>query len=346
MKQIGLFSLTAIAFLGTPPAFGQCTITAPTAAAGASISTPGALAVNPSGKLYIATGNCVLQFDPQTGMLTRVAGGATAGYSGDGGAASLAQFNAPGGLASDTAGNLFIADTGNHAVRKMTLDGNISTIAGSGLPGYSGDNGPAALAVFNGPQGLAADPFGTLYIADTNNNAVRKISASGVITTYAGNGTAGYTYDGFFSRQSELNAPVGLAVSSGNLYIGDSANNRVRLVTAARLITTLAGTGTAGYSGDDGDGGQDEDAELNAPTFLASDRLGINIFISDSANNCIRQVLPNTIITTIAGGTKGTMGKPAGIALDASGNLYLSDATNSRVLKLTAGSGLTTVVGK
>jgi sugar lactone lactonase YvrE len=345
LRRRGLISFIIVGLLGCLQAFGQCTITTPVAAAGASIGTPGALALDAAGKLYFTSGNCILGLDLQSGMLTRVAGGTASGYSGDGGPASSATFSAPGGLATDDAGNLFIADSGNHAVRVVMPDGNVATIAGGGVAGYSGNGGPATMALLNGPQGVAADHFGNLFIADTNNNVVRLVSPSGIITTYAGDGMAGYDYDGFFAREALLDAPIGLAVSSGNLYIGDSANNRIRMVTAARLITTLAGNGVAGYLDDD-DAGQDGIAELNTPTFVASDRLGLNIFISDSGNNCIRQVLPDTVVATAAGGTKGAMGTPAGIALDEAGNLYIADTTNSRILKLAAGFGITTVAGK
>ena len=347
MRHTGLISLTVVGLLGcSPQVLAQCTITTPIAAAGASIGTPGAVVVDSAGTLYFTTGNCVLAMDLKSGMLTRFAGVVASGYAGDGGPASSAQFSAPGGLATDDAGNLYIADSGNHVVRVVTPDGNVANLAGDGAAGYSGDGGPAAMASLNGPQGLATDRFGNLYVADTNNSAVRKISSTGVISTYAGTGTAGYDYDGFFARASQLNLPNGLATASGNLYVADSANNRVRVVTAARLITTLAGNGVAGYSGDSGRGGQDEDAQLNLPAFVASDSLGLNVYISDSANQCIRQVLPDTIITTAAGGTKGSMGTPAGIALDGAGNLYIADTTNWRILKLAAGGGITTVAGK
>lgn len=347
MRQKGSISSSLVVGIltGCSALAQPCTISKPVAAVGTSIGTPGALAADTSGNVYFTTGNCVLQID-SSGMLTLLAGASTAGNSGDGAAASAAQLNAPGGLAVDGAGNLFISDTGNHRVRVVTPDGNIATIAGTGVAGYSGDGGPAFAAALNGPQGLAADRYGDIYIADTNNSVVRKISSQGIVTTYAGNGTPGYSYDGFFAREAQLNLPTGVAVSSGNVYIADSANNRVRLVTAAHLITTLAGNGTPGYSGDDGAGGQSEDAELNLPTFVASDTLGTNIYISDSANKRIRQVLPDTIITTTAGGSKSIMGTPAGLALDAKGNLFIADVTNSRILKLSPGGTLTTVAGQ
>lgn len=346
MRQAGflLFSSLAVILASDPAIAQQCAISAPVPAAGASIGTPGALALDVAGNLYFTSASCILRIDP-SGMLTRVAGTSSSGYSGDGAAAASAQLNGPEGLVADPAGNLYIADTGNHSIRMMAPNGSIRTIAGNGNAGYSGDGGPAASAALNGPQGLAADRFGNLYIADTNNNVVRRIAANGVITTFAGNGAAGYSFDGFFARDAQLNLPTGLAVSSGNLYIADSANNRVRLVTAARLITTLAGNGTAGYSGDNGVGGQDEDAELNLPTFVVSDSLGLNIYISDSKNGRIRQVLPDTIITTVAGGNQ-SLSTPAGLALDASGNLFIADASSSRILKMTPDGTLTTIAGK
>jgi sugar lactone lactonase YvrE len=346
LRQTGLVSSSLlIGILGSCSAVAQqCAISTPVAAVGTSIGTPGALAADNLGSVYFTTGNCVLRIDAN-GMLTRVAGASSSGYSGDGATASAAQLNAPGGLALDSAGNLFISDTSNHRVRVVTPDGNIGTIAGTGVAGYSGDGGPAFTAALNGPQGLAADPYGDIYIADTNNSVVRKISPAGVITTYAGVGSAGYSYDGFFAHDAQLNLPTGLAVSSGNLYIADSANNRVRLVTAARLITTFAGNGTAGYYGDNGVGGQSEDAELNLPTFVASDALGTNIYISDSANQRIRHVLPDTIITTAVGGDKGVM-TPAGLALDSNGNLFIADSANARIVKLSPDGALTTVAGQ
>jgi sugar lactone lactonase YvrE len=322
----------------------QCDISAPVAALGAPIGNPGAVAVDTNGAVYFTSGNCVLRIDG-AGKLSRVAGSSAGGYSGDGGAASAAQLSAPGGLAADNLGNLFISDTGNHRVRVVTPDGNIGTIAGTGNGAYSGDGGPAFTAALNGPQGLAADRFGNVYIADTNNSVVRRINPLGVITTYAGTGLAGYSYDGFFAREAQLNLPTGVAVSSGNVYIADTANNRIRLVTAARLITTIAGTGDAGYSGDNGVGGQDEDAELNLPTFVASDALGLNIYISDTKNGRIRHILPDTIITTAAGGDK-TVSTPAGIGLDRIGNLFIADSSNGRILKLTPSGAITTVAGK
>ena len=346
MRQAGFISpLFLIGIAGSFAALAQqCAVTNPVPAVSATIGNPGALALDSTGSVYFTTGNCVLRVD-NSGNLSRVAGTSLSGYSGDGGTASAAQLSSPGGLATDSAGNLYIADTGNHCVRRVTPDGNISTVAGTGTGGYAGDGGSALSGKLNAPQGLAADRYGNLFIADTNNNVVRKISPSGVITTFAGDGTAGYAYDGYYARESQLNLPTGVAVSSGNLFIADSSNNRIRLVTAAHLITTLAGNGTAGFAGDGSIGAQDDEAQLNLPTFVATDTFGLNVYISDSKNGRVRHVLPYTIITTAVGGDK-TVGTPAGLALDAKGNLFIADSTNSRILKLSPAGVISTIAGK
>ncbi len=291
----------------------QCAISTPMAAVGTSIGTPGALAMEANGNLDFTTASCLRRSDSH-GMLSRVAGTSSSGYSGDGAAASAAQLNAPGGLAVDSAGNLYIADTGNHRIRQVTPDGNINSIAGTGAAGYAGDGGPAFSAALNGPQGLSADRYGDLYIADTNNSVIRRISPAGVITTFAGDGTAGFSFDGFYARDAQLNLPTGVAAFSGNVYIGDSANNRIRLVTAAHLITTITGDGNAGLTGTSGTGFPDQEAELDLPTFVATDTFGVNVYISDSKNGRVRHVLSDTIATTVAGGGIGSLGTPAGLA--------------------------------
>ena len=201
------------------------------------------------------------------------------GYSGDNGPATNAELNLPYAVAVDGGGNLYIADTNNNRVRKVSVaSGIITTVAGNGTAGYSGDNGPATSAELNSPQGLAVDAAGNLYILDTKNNRIRKVAAvSGMITTVAGNGTAGYTGDGGPATSAEVNAPQGLAIdAAGDLYLTDTVDNVVRMVNRAGIITTVAGNGTAGGSGDNGPA---LDAELQYPTGVAIDSAG-NLYIS------------------------------------------------------------------
>jgi streptogramin lyase len=248
--------------------------------------------VDASGDLFIAdSGNNVIgEVIQATGIIITVAGNGTAGYSGDGGAAAAAQLNSPHGVAVDSSGNLFIADTGNNVIREVVqATGNIITVAGTGAAGYSGDGGPASSADLNAPFGVAVDSSGNIFIADTGNNAVREVvQATGYIITVAGTGSAGYSGDGATATSAQLNGPVSVAVdSSGNLFIADAGNNVVReVVEATGYIVTVAGTGTAGYSGD---GGLASSAQLNGPDGVTVDANG-DLFIGDTGNNCIRKV--------------------------------------------------------
>ncbi|MGA7832360.1 MAG: NHL repeat-containing protein [Terracidiphilus sp.] len=214
----------------------------------------------------------------------------TVGYSGDGGTAPNALLHGPQGAAVDSSDNVYIADTINNRIRKVTEStDDISTIAGNGTAGYSGDGNTATNAELNNPYGVAVDSSGNIYIADTYNNRIRKVTASTQqISTVAGNGTAGYSGDGGAATNAEVYLPTGVAVdSSGNIYIADYGNNRVRMVTVSTgAISTIAGNGTAGYTGD---GAAATSAELNRPAGVAVDAKG-NIFIADSSNNRIRVV--------------------------------------------------------
>jgi uncharacterized protein (TIGR03437 family) len=254
-------------------------------------------------------------------------------------------------LAVDASGNLYIADSQNAKVRKVSSGGTISTVAGNGTPGYGGDGSSATGAQLNTPTGVAVDGAGNLFIADFSNNRVRKVSPSGTITTVAGIGNSGYSGDGGPATNAQLNTPTGVALDSrGNLYIADAGNSVIRMVTAGGTITTIGGNGTAGYSGD---GGPATRAQLANPRAIAVDAVG-NVFIADGST-VIRQIIyPTGIIQTIGGnGTRGYSGDgglatsaqisgPSAVAQDASGNLYLADANNNavRVLRF-AGSGIT-----
>ena len=226
----------------------------------------------------------------------------------------------------------------------------IDTVAGNGAREFSGDHGPARSAGLNYPHGVTVDPAGNLYIADFNNNRVRKVNPAGIITTIAGGGTSG---DGGLATGASLNGPAAVAFdSSGNLYIADYFNHRVRKVDTSGTITTVAGNGTAAYSGD---GGAATAAQLNQPHGIAIDALG-NLYISERVNNSIRKIDGSGIITYVAGrgsaglgdhgpATSATLEHPHGIAVDSEGNVYVADYHNNRIRKIDIGGTITTVAG-
>lgn len=308
------------------------------------------------------------------GTIATVAGTGKFGYSGDGGLATAAQLNQPTCAVSDSAGNLYIGDVATYTVRKVAAaTGIITPYAGNGKAAYSGDGGPATVASIYGPAACALDSAGNLYIADVGNNVVRKITAStGIITTVAGNGvgagtaTGGFSGDGGLATQAELEIPNGVAVDSvGNLFISDMGNQRVREVDAASgIITTIAGNGTYGYSGN---GGAATSAMMGNPQQLALDGSG-NLYIAEQGESVVVKVnLSSGIITTVAGdgttgrdsgtanptivgdgglATKAKLAQPQGVALDADGNIFIADSNNGRVRKVTVSTGIiTTVVG-
>ncbi len=261
-------------------------------ATSATLANPWRTAFDGAGNLYISEplAATVRRVDGYTGIITTFAGTGTAGYTGDGAAATSATLNRPTGVAVDTGGNLFIADTVNNVVRKVDVaTGIITTIAGNGTAGYTGDTGAATSAELNEPDALALDAAGNLYIADDNNNVIRKV-AGGVITTIAGNGTAGHTGDGGPATSAEINDPEGLTVdAAGNVYVADSGNFLIREVNVGTgTITTVAGayTGAGRYSGD---GGEAILAGLSYDEDVAFFPAGI-MLIADSGNGVIRYV--------------------------------------------------------
>jgi len=316
----------------------------------ASLGTePQYVASDAAGDLFFVDENTVLRLDAVTGILTTAAGNGSTGFSGDNGPATSAQLNFPTGVAIDPAGNLYIADTDNFRIRKVS-NGVITTVAGSGFGGYSGDNGPATSARLDDPQGVAVDSAGNLYIVDTGNFCIRKV-ANGVITTVAGNGLQGFSGDNGPAASAQLNSPYGVAVdSAGNLYIADTQNNRIRKV-ANGVITTIAGTGTQGFSGDNGPAAN---AQLNLPAAVAVDSAG-NLYIADTDNVRVRKVA-NGAITTVAGNgkygfsgdggpaTSADLSYPESVAVDSAGRLYIADWNNNRIRKVANGV-ITTVVG-
>jgi hypothetical protein len=304
---------------------------------------PGVIAADVYGNVYVAVRDGVFKVDP-SGIRTRIAGTErNSRYSGDGGPAIRAGLNAR-GIAADGAGNLYLADAGSNRIRKLAAaTGIVTTVAGNGVKGFSGDGGPAASAQLNGPTGVALDGSGNLYIADgtaEGNHRIRKVAAAnGVITTVAGNGSQGYSGDGGPAILAQFSSLGGLATdASGNLYIADNFNNRIRMVSAATgVITTVSGNGVAGSSGD---GGPAANAELNNPVSVAADTAG-NLYVADSGNKRVRKIaLAAGTITTIGNGKSPYPDSlhtfPCALAVDAAGNVYIADSGISGIRRVPA----------
>ena len=312
----------------------------------AKFNQAGGISFDGNGNLFIVdSGNNRLRKVSPAGIISTVAGTGAYGPGGDGGPATSAQLANPQNVAVDAAGNIYLDDYGNNRIRKIDLAGNISTVAGNGSAGFSGDGGQAVLAQINFANGLTVDPAGTrLYIADAGNHRIRRvILASGIISTVAGNGIAGYSGDGGPAVSASLNGPSGVSVDGlGNLYISDDFNARIRKVDPAGNISTIAGNGVHGFSGD---GGPATSATLNHPQTMLVDSFG-SLFIADTYNNRVRKVGTNGIIETVAGGAYalGDGGPASGaqfngpwdLALDGSGNLYVSDKAQYRVREIVA----------
>jgi len=294
---------------------------------------PLALAIGRAGEIYIAEGNRIREVK-NGGRITTFAGTGAAGSSGDGAPAAQAQLNMPQGLAVDSVGNVYIADTLNNRVRRVDADGTITTVAGTGEAGYAGDGKSGREAKLNLPTGLAIGFSDALFIADTGNNVVRQLSQDGAIRTVAGAGEAGYRGEAGPALSALLHAPGGLAFDSeGNLYIADTLNQRVRRIDVNGQIATVAGTGSSGYLGD---GRSAIYAELHMATNplegigqgLAVDSRG-DVFIADGLNHRVRRLDLKGVISTIA-----KMTTPLGLAVDVQGLVYVADADDNRVSRI------------
>jgi len=318
----------------------------------AKLDVPEGICLDKWNNLYIAdaANNRVRKIDLNTGIITTVAGigptGLPSGFSGDNGPATNAQLWIPSAVFTDTAGNVYIADGANDRVRKITVaTGIITTVAGNGTTGDTGDGTPATNAELNGPVGLCLDKHGNIYIADYNNNVVRKVSAeTGIITTFAGNQGVGYSGDNGPATNATFQGPCQVfADSMDNIFICDQYNHAIRKVAATTgLITTIAGNGTPGYTGDNGPA---TDAQLNQPAGIFIDGQN-NIFIAQYRDEAIRRIDAGTgIITTVAGTGIGGYSGDGGPATDAKltctdmwvdnyGSMYIADYDSSRIRKV------------
>ena len=277
------------------------------------------------------------------GDVSTLAGTGTIG-SADG-AGTTASFRTLNGIASDAAGNLYVADADNNKIRKITPSGVVSTFAGSGTPAFA--DGPATTAAFNYPTSVALDAGGNVYVADYNNNRIRRITPAGNVTTIAGNGSYGFA-DGP-ALSASFAAPLGLATDpSGNLYIADADNNRIRKITG-NTVSTLAGNGNSGSMD-----GAIANATFSTPTGIALDATG-NMYIADMNNHKIRKITPTGNVSTLAGsgsygstdgqGTFASFSTPTSVAADAGGNIYVADGDNNKIRKITPTGIVTTFVG-
>ncbi len=287
-------------------------------------------------------------------IISDFAGNGTVGYSGDGGAATLAQLDSPSCLALDLNGNIYINDQFNNCVRKVTPGGVITTVAGNGSFGFSGDGGPATNAKFSSNWGVATDASGNLYIADQLNHRIRKVNTSGIITTIAGTGILGFSGDGGPASDAKMSFPLAITVDKdGNIYFGDFNNFRVRKINTAGVISTYAGTGISGYSGDNGPA---TNAQLSYIFGLATDLSG-NLYICDAQNHRLRKVDATGRISTVAGNgssvysgdgfpaTAAGLIRPVGVFVTPSGVIYITDANDNRIRKIGRGGIIETMAG-
>jgi len=258
-------------------------------------------------------------------------------YGSQNGIGTNASFHGPSSVAVDAMGNVYVADRINNLIRKITAGSVVTTLAGSLNPGSA--NGTGSSASFNYPTGVAVDDSGNVYVADYGNNMIRKITAAGMVTTLAGSGSQG-SFNGI-ANTATFYAPAGLAVDdSGNVYVADQGNNLIRKISTNGIVTTVAGSGAIGSVNGIGTA-----AAFNQPASVALDA-GRNIYVADRNNNLIRKISPSGIVTTLAGsgntgsatgtGTDASFYYPTGIAVDASGNIYVADYANCMIRKVTS----------
>src|SRR6266496_4278817 len=353
-SALGLQSLAFVyAFLlagslGAQSVYTPYTFT--TLASAARFNSPHGVATDSSGNVYVAdTINHTIRKITPAGVVTTLAG--LAGITGsDDGTGSAARFYDPIGVATDSSGNVYVADTVNNTIRQITPVGVVTTLAGlAGI--YGSADGTGSAARFNNPFGVATDSSGNVYVADSGNNTIRKITPAGAVTTLAG--LAGITgnADGTGSA-ARFSNPEGVATdSSGNVYVGDTYNNTIRKISPAGVVTTLAGLAGSGGS-DDGTGSA---ARFYLPVGMATDSSG-NVYVADTFNYTIRKISPAGVVTTLAGlagfpgsddgtGSAARFSFPEGVATDSSGNVYVADTSNHTIRKITPAGVVTTLAG-
>lgn len=327
----------------TVPGATSYTLSRVAVANNAQFSYPTGVALDAAGNVYVADElNHRIRKVTAAGVVTTLAGG-TQGFADGTGVA--AQFDKPKGVAVDTLGNVYVGDSNNHRVRKVTAAGVVTTLAGQAYNGFA--DGTGAAAQFYGPMGLAVDAAGTVYVADAYNYRIRKVSSAGVVTTLAGS-TQGFVDGNGPSAQFAFPSSVALD-AAGNVYVADESSHRIRKVTAAGLVTTLAGSGTCGSA--DGSGAA---ASFCYPNGVAVDSVG-NVYVADQYSHRIRKVTAGGVVTTLAGsdtwgfaegtGAAASFYYPSGVAVDSGGTVFVADRSNSRIREVTAGGVVTTLAG-
>ncbi len=303
---------------------------------GASFNNPNNIAVDSAGNVYVVDMNDqrIRKITP-AGVVTTYAGNGTAGLVN--GSSGSAEFNYPQGVAVDSSGNVYVGDSNNNNIRKITTGGTVSVFAGSSSGSSGSSNGTGTSASFNSPQGIAVDSSGNVYVADTNNNKIRKITSAGVVTTFAGSGTAG-SADGT-GTGAQFNGPQGVTVdSSGNVYVADTNNNKIRKITPAGVVTTVAGSGASGTAD-----GLSTSAQFNQPKGLAMDASG-TLYVGDAGNDLVRTIDPSGYVSTSAGSGSGTetdgtttsaaFNSPIDVAIGTDGKVYVSDSQGNKIRML------------
>lgn len=296
----------------------------------AQFKYPGAVVINPAGIVYVSDSenHCIRKISGTT--VSTFVGNGTAGYAD--GTGTTAQFTSPAGLWLDSDGNLYIADAGNHRIRKATPGGVVTTLAGSGIAGSANGNGTNAQ--FYQPLSIVIDGTGNMYISDFDNNNIRKMTLAGDVTNFAGSGVPGFNNG--IGIAAQFNGPSGMTIdAAGNIYVADFFNNRIRKITPAAVVTTFAGSATSGSAN-----GTGAAAQFNLPFGLALDGSG-NIIVADYFNHKIRRITPATVVTTIAGnGTAGFVNdlfsfaqfnSPKGVGVDSYGRILVADTENQRI---------------